>query len=432
MRVVVVGLGRVGSVVTACLLRDRHTVVGVDTDPSIAAAFAGGSVPFYESEVAELIAAGHKTGRFTVATDSYDAIADADIVLVCVPTSGLSDGLLDLSRIKRAASGLGAALRLRSLNLPAILLVFRSTMLPGSMTGTVLPEIAAAAGEIPGARYEVAYNPEFMREGSAIADYLAPSRIVIGERQKGTAQRLMELYDRITAPVFWTTLETAELAKFTDNSFHALKIAFANEIGRLAIRAGIPPTTIFDIFVSDTKLNLSSSYLRPGGAFGGPCLPKDVLALAAAMRAAGIDAPVIEQIIPSNSLHTDFLVTEIERRASTGSRILLVGLTFKAGTDDLRESQLITLAKRLLAGGYDLSIYDPDLIDEASAEINQRALTQIPSELSSMMLSKLPSLDWDLILLGKKHPDVERVVGLKSRVLKLYELEFDARTNSGS
>ena len=247
-------------------------------------------------------------------------------------------------------------------------------MLPGSMSDAILPEIAAAAGEPPGARYEVAYNPEFMREGSAVADYLAPSRIVIGERQEGTARRLMELYDRIPAPVFWTTLETAELAKFTDNCFHALKVAFANEIGRLAIRIGVSPTTIFDIFVSDTKLNISASYLRPGGAFGGSCLPKDVLALTAAMRKAGVDAPLIERIIPSNLLHTDFLVMEVERRVSNGSRILLVGLSFKTGTDDLRQSQLIAFAERLLAGGHDLAVYDPDLIDEASAKINGRVL----------------------------------------------------------
>jgi GDP-mannose 6-dehydrogenase len=424
MRVVVVGLGPVGGVATACLLRDGHTVVGVDTDPSVVEAFASGDVPFRESEVAGMLTAGREMGRLTVVTDLFDSLADADVVLVCVPTPSLSDGSLDLSMLKRAASEIGVALRRRSLNLAAILLVFRSTMLPGSMSGAILPEIAAAAGEPPGARYEVAYNPEFMREGSAIADHLAPSRIVIGERQEGTARRLLELYDRIPAPVFWTTLETAELAKFTDNCFHALKVAFANEIGRLAIRTGVSPTTIFEIFVSDTKLNISSSYLRPGGAFGGSCLPKDVLALTAAMRNAGVDAPVIERIIPSNLLHTDFLVTEVERRASTGSRILLVGLSFKSGTDDLRQSQLIAFAERLLAGGHDLAVYDPDLIDEASAEINQRVLTRIPAQLSTILLSKMPSADWDLIVLGKKHPDAEKIVGSGKHVLKLYELEF--------
>ena len=425
MKVVVVGLGRVGSVAAACLLRDGHTVVGVDTDPSIVAAFAGGRVPFHESVVSELIAAGQAAGLLAVTADLYDAVADGDLALVCVPTPGLSDGSLDLSRVTLTASDLGMALRGRSPNLPAILLVFRSTLLPGTMTGTVLPEIAAAVGEAPGVRYEVAYNPEFMREGSAIADYLAPARIVIGERKKDTARRVVELYDGIDAPVFWTTLETAELAKFADNGFHALKIAFANEIGRLAIRTGISPTTIFEIFVSDTKLNLSSSYLRPGGAFGGPCLPKDVLALAAAMRAAGVEAPVIGRIISSNSLHTDFLITEIERRAPAGARILLVGLTFKPGTDDLRQSQLIAFAERLLACGYDLAVYDPDLVDEASTEINPRALVQLPAQLSSIILAKLPSADWDLVVLGKKYRDVERIVGSKSRVLKLYELEFE-------
>ena len=324
-------MGPVGGVVTACLLRDGHTVVAVDTDPSIVAAFATGAVPFRESEVAGMLTAGREMGRLTIVTGLFNSLADADVVLVCVPTPSLSDGSLDLSSLKQAASDIGMAVRRRSSNQSAILLVFRSTMLPGSMSGAVLPEIAAASGEPPGARYEVAYNPEFMREGSAIADYLAPSRIVIGERREGTARRLMELYERIPAPVL-DNLETAELAKLTDNCYHALKVAFANEVGRLAIRTGVSPMTIFEILVSDTKLNISSSYLRPGGAFGGSCLPKDVLALTAAMHKAGVDAPVIERIIPSNLLHTDFLVMEVERRVSNGSRILLVGLSFKTGT----------------------------------------------------------------------------------------------------
>jgi GDP-mannose 6-dehydrogenase len=296
----------------------------------------------------------------------------------------------------------------------------------------VLPVLARTAGASPGPRYEVVYHPEFIREGSAVADYLAPARIVIGERKKGTAEALVELYRGIDAPVFMTSLEVAELAKFAENSFHALKISFANEIGRFAVGVGISPTAVFDIFAADTKLNLSASYLRPGGAFGGPCLPKDVLALAVRMREAGIRAPVIDGVIESNSLHIDFLVREIGSRAAPDARILLVGLSFKSGTDDVRQSPLVGLAERLVNEGYDLAIYDSDLVDGASGGFAPRLLQQLPSRLASALLPSFPpSQDWDLIILGKNTLDVDQLFGPAANLLDIYRLEFDARTNSG-
>jgi GDP-mannose 6-dehydrogenase len=254
----------------------------------------------------------------------------------------------------------------------------------------------------------VVYNPTFTREGSAVADYFAPARVIIGERRPGNARALLNLLDGIDAPIITTSFEVAELTKFADNAFHALKVAFANEIGRFAMRSGISPNEVFDHFQADTKLNLSASYLRPGGAFGGPCLPKDVRALSGRMNEVGIAAPIIGHILESNSLHTDFLIAEIERRTRPRSRILLVGLSFKSGTDDVRASPLVRLAELLLDHGHDLSIYDPDVVRDGTAG----ASAQLPSRLSAALLSRLSAgAHWDLVVVGKTAPDILRLVG---------------------
>jgi GDP-mannose 6-dehydrogenase len=422
MRVVVLGLGRVGVVTAAGLLHHGHTVIGIDTDRFTSERLSRGLLSFREPNLAELIASGHSDARLLVVANVCSE-ANADLVIVCVGTPGLADGSLDLSDLKIAARNLGEAVRLRSPELPPVILVFRSTMLPGTMRDVVLPAIAEAAGESAGVRYEVVYNPEFIREGSAVADYFAPSRIVIGEHRGGTCGPLVELYNGIDAPIFTTSLEVAEFAKFADNGFHALKVAFANEVGRFAVRSDISPAAIFDIFEADTRLNLSASYLRPGGAFGGPCLPKDVRALGARMRDLGIDAPVIGRILESNSLHTDFLVEEIERRAPPGSRILLVGLSFKANTDDLRESPLVKLAECLVDRGHDLAICDPDLTYDTLACIDGRAVAQIPSRLLALLLRQPPaSTGWDLIVMGKKRSELERWFGQGANIFSIDRL----------
>jgi GDP-mannose 6-dehydrogenase len=407
MRILVFGLGHVGIVTVAGLLRDGHAVVGLDPNDDIRACVGRGLSPFREPGVATLIATGHAAGRLSVSLSVGDAV-NADLAFVCVGTPLLTDGTLDLSDVKVVARHLGEAVRQRSSEWSPMLMVFRSTMLPGSMNETVLPAIVTAAGEPPGARYEVVYSPTFTREGSAVADYFAPARVLIGERRPGSARVLLDLLDGIDAPILTTSFEAAELTKFADNAFHALKVAFANEIGRFALQSGISPGEVFDHFQADTKLNLSASYLRPGGPFGGPCLPKDVRALSARMNDKGIAAPIIDHILESNSLHTDFLVAEIERRTEPRSRILLVGLSFKNGTDDVRASPLVRLAELLLDRGHDLSIYDPDLVCDGVAS----ASAQLTSRLSAAVLSHFSAgVVWDLVVVGKTAPDVLRSVG---------------------
>ena len=407
MQVVVVGLGHLGTVTVANLLRDGHQVIGIDTNATICDQVARGLSPHREPDVAALIANGHAVGRLSARAAIGDAI-EGDMAFVCVGTRGLADGALDLSDVKLAAQRIGAAIRRRLPGLPPMLLVFRCTMPPGAMRHTVLPALTTAAGEAPGTRYELVYNPSFSREGSAVADDLAPARIVIGERQPGGAQALRDLLSRIDVPVFATSFEVAELIKFADNAFHALKVAFANEIGRLAVQSGVAPSELFDLFKADTKLNISGAYLQPGGAFGGPCLPKDVRALAARMRDAGVAAPVVSHIIESNALHLQFLADEIGRRALPPARVLLVGLAFKPGVDDMRESPLVQLAELLLDRGYQLSIYDPDVTRDGpggnAAPPSPRVAATVRSELDA-------ETAWDLVVLGKTAPDVVRRLG---------------------
>ena len=413
MKVVVVGLGHVGTVTGACLLRQGHEVVGADTNNLKCDLLAHGFSPIREPGIEELIAWGHASGRLSVATNISEH-ADADVIIVCVGTPGLENGALDLSQVTAAAISIGEIIPLRAPMGFPMFVVFRSTMLPGSMTKTILPTISAAAGESPGLRYEVVYNPEFTREGSAVSDYFAPSRIVIGERQPGAARRLFELYHGIDAPVFTTSFEIAELAKYTDNIFHALKVVFANEIGRIALRSDILPGELSDLFLADTKLNISSCYLVPGAPFGGPCLPKDVRAFSAHMNGIGIAAPLIDHILQSNASHADFLMAEIERRVAPRSRILLVGLSFKGGTDDLRESPLVDIAERLSDRGHDLAIYDPDLVDRMAAE-NGRTEAQLPLRLSTIVLSQVPTgTVWDLVVVGKTCPSILERMNSKS------------------
>jgi len=397
MKVIVIGLGHIGIVTVAALLRDGHIVIGVDTDDDICRSLTRGVSPFREPGVQALIASGHAAARLTVTSTLEDTV-DADVAFGCVGTKGLPEGSLDLSNVASAARTLGEAVRARSPERVPMVMVFRSTMLPGSMRGTVLPAVAAAAGEPSGTRYEIAYSPEFTREGTALADYFAPARIVVGEDRPRSRQILLDLHPGIGAPIVSTSFEIAELTKLADNAFHALKVAFANEIGRFALSSGISPSEVFDIFQADTKLNVSSAYLRPGGAFGGPCLPKDVRALAASMDNAGVTAPVIGHINQSNASHTNFLVSEIERRLAPRSRILLFGLSFKPGTDDVRESPLLALAEQLLSRGHALSIYDPDLCDDGAP----RGRVSLPSHLFACVVRQLPAeIAFDLVVVGK-------------------------------
>ena len=413
MKIIVCGLGYVGTITAACLMKDGHHVAGIDVNPVKRQAFASGRSPVYEQDADELLRAGHAGGHLLGGASIADHVGDADAILVCVGTPVECNGALDLSQVLAVTAEIGAALKKRPSDAPVVTIAYRSTMLPGSMERTVIPVLAEQAGP-PGEHYEVVYNPEFLREGTAVRDYFAPPRIVIGERVPGSAGCLKEMYRDIDAPIFEVSMAVAEMAKYADNGFHALKVAFANEIGRLAEALAIPPQSVADVFLADTTLNVSPAYLRPGGAFGGSCLPKDVRALTACLRENNVRAPVMEGILSSNGAHKEYLAEYVAARTPRYGRILLLGLTFKPGTDDLRESPLVDLAESLLHQGFRLTIHDPDLRIErltgVNLDLSRTRLRGLCALLTDDVEGALVAAD--LIVVGKAMPALaDRLAG---------------------
>ena len=402
MKIVVFGLAYVGATATACLLRDGHTVIGIDVSTDKAAMIESGVSPVSEPGLDELLAAGRDAGRLSATTDIGRHLDDADIAMVCVGTPSLPSGGLDLTQVSAVSAELAAALKTRDADREPLIIAYRSTMYPGAMEDIVLPALIEAAGEAPGTRFEAVLNPEFLRESTAIQDYYAPSRVVVGEREPGVTRRMLGVYDHIDAPFFELPYRTAEMVKLSDNGFHALKVVFANEIGRLALEFDVDPEPLIDVFLSDTKLNISPYYLRPGGAFGGSCLPKDVRAISALAGIRGVELPVMSNVINSNEAHKRYLADRVMRHLEPGGSVLLIGLTFKAETDDLRESPLIELAEALVGKGYDLKIYDPDLKNRELVGANLAYVQQRLPHLSRLLVEDVDAAgDVSLVVVGK-------------------------------
>ena len=353
MKIAVFGLGYVGVVSAACLVRDGHDVCGVDPKTVKVGFLQQGKSPIVEPGLEELIATAVAAGRLAAGSDPAAAVARSDVLMVCVGTPGQANGSLDLSYVRRVVQQIGEQLA----QAPAYkVVVIRSTLLPGSMQSVVIPTLEDSSRRKAGTDFGVCINPEFLREGTAIYDYDHPPKTVIGASDERAAAMVRELYATLSAPLILTDLRTAEMLKYIDNSWHALKVTFANEVGRLCKATGIDARLAMRLFCTDTKLNISSAYLRPGFAFGGSCLPKDVRALTYQGRLLDVDTPVLSSILVSNQLHIAHALAMI--RATGRRRIGLLGLSFKEGTDDLRESPIVTLAEQLIGKGYELCVYD--------------------------------------------------------------------------
>lgn len=353
MRISVLGLGYVGVVAAACMAADGHAVHGVDPNETKVGLVNGGVSPIVEDDIGDLVAEGVAAGRLTASQDLSAAVLDSDVSLVCVGTPSQLNGSLDLHYVRRVCEEIGAALRDKD---AFHVVVIRSTVLPGTMRDIVIPTLEDASGKVAGRDFGVCNNPEFLREGTSVWDYRNPPKTVIGETDERSGKLLASLYTHLDAPLIRTSIEVAEMVKYVDNVWHATKVAFANEIGSFAKQLGIDSHQVMDIFCQDTKLNLSSYYMRPGFAFGGSCLPKDVRAFSYRARTMDVDLPLINAILPSNQ-------RQIERGSnmitSKGKRkIGVLGFSFKAGTDDLRESPLVEVIEKLLGKGYDLRLYD--------------------------------------------------------------------------
>lgn len=352
-RISIFGLGYVGAVSAACLAREGHTVIGVDPNQTKVDLINRGQSPIVEHGLDELIRSGVAEGRLSAVTDAAAAVSGSEISFVCVGTPSAANGSLDLHYVQAVCEEIGAVLK--GLQRPHTV-VIRSTILPGTMQSVVLPALRQSSGREPGKDFAVLNNPEFLREGTAVNDYFNPPKTVIGAMHPANALPLEQVYADLPGPKITTSLETAELVKYVDNVWHALKVGFANEVGAICKQLNIDSHPLMDIFCQDRKLNISPTYLKPGFAFGGSCLPKDVRALNYKSRQLDLKLPIIGSILDSNELHLQRAMDMVTRH---GRRPLgVLGLSFKPGTDDLRESPMVELVERLLGKGYDLRIYD--------------------------------------------------------------------------
>ncbi|WP_250658128.1 nucleotide sugar dehydrogenase [Alkalimarinus coralli] len=408
MKISVMGLGYVGSVSAACLTRNGHTVIGVDTNQTKVDLINSGLTPIIEKDVGEIIRSSVNDGLLSATTKTTDAVRDTELSIICVGTPSMLNGNLDLSYVRRVCEEIGTALQDKK---QYHTVVVRSTMLPGSMRDIVIPTLENASGKHAGKDFGICINPEFLREGTAIYDFYHPPKTVIGSSDKKTCQIVSSLYEGLEAPLIQTDLATAEMVKYTDNVWHALKIGFANEIGLISKAVGIDGHKVMDIFCSDRKLNLSSNYLKPGFAFGGSCLPKDVRALAYKSKNLDLTLPIINSILHDNERHirrgVDMITSKGHRRVG------ILGISFKAGTDDLRESPVVEVIESLLGKGYDLKLYDYNVnLATISGANKDYILNKIP-HISRLMVDSMDEVmeHAETVVIGNNAQEFCQVLG---------------------
>ena len=355
MKISIMGLGYVGAVSAGCLAEEGHEVIGVDPQQSKVDLINQGKTPIIEKDIGDMIARAVAAGRLRATTEVQEAVRHTDLSLVCVGTPSMGNGHIDLKYVKRVCEQIGVGLR----DHPGHTVVIRSTMLPGTMRGTVIPALESASGLKAGQDFGLCINPEFLREGTAVYDYFHPPKTVIGQVDAASGDVLQKLYGHLPGPMIRTDYETAEMVKYADNTWHALKVGFANEIGNICKGLGLDSHKLMDIFCQDTKLNLSPYYLKPGFAFGGSCLPKDVRAISYKAKLLDVNVPIINAILPSNQVQIERGIQAVMDKGN--KKIGILGFSFKAGTDDLRESPIVELVERLIGKGYDLRVYDSNV-----------------------------------------------------------------------
>ncbi|HZT74711.1 MAG TPA: UDP-glucose/GDP-mannose dehydrogenase family protein [Terriglobales bacterium] len=406
MKISVFGLGYVGTVTSACLASDGHEVIGVDPAKTKVDLVNAGKSPIIEAEVGELLARAVQEGRLRATADDAAAVRASELSLVCVGTPSQINGNLDLRYIRRVCEQIGAAISAKP---GRHTVAIRSTVLPGTIHDVVIPTLEEHSGKRCGADFGVVSNPEFLREGTAVADFKAPPKTVIGEIDRASGDLVASLYEKLDAPLIRTDLRTAEMVKYVDNAWHALKIGFANEIGNFAKHAGVDAHRVMDIFCQDRKLNLSSAYLKPGFAFGGSCLPKDLRALAYAAKQRDLDLPILRAILPSNELQIargTQLVMEKGRK-----RVGILGFSFKGGTDDLRESPVIEVVERLAGKGYDVRLYDRNVSLARLVGANRDFILNHIPHISKLMLESVEAVlaHAETVVIANHDPEFQNV-----------------------
>ena len=406
MRISIFGLGYVGAVSAACLAADGHQVLGVDPVAEKVDHINRGLSPIVETGIDELIAQAVANGTLRATQDPAAAIQQTDLSFVCVGTPSQSNGNLDLRFIRRICEQIGRCLQSKP---DRHTVVIRSTILPGTMRNVVIPTLEEFSRKKAGKDFGICNNPEFLREGSAVQDFRSPPKTVIGEVDKASGDLLVRLYKGIEAPLIRADLNTAEMVKYVDNSWHALKIGFANEIGNLCDSFGVNAEAVMEIFCQDKKLNISPAYLKPGFAFGGSCLPKDLRALSYQAKVHDLELPILSSVLPSNEKQVERGVKSVIE--SGNSRVGVLGFSFKAGTDDLRESPVIEVIERLIGKGYDLRIYDRNVNIAALVGANRDFILNHIPHISRLML---PTADEVLahaqtVVIGNNDPEFAQV-----------------------
>jgi GDP-mannose 6-dehydrogenase len=402
LRISIFGLGYVGTVSAGCLASDGHEIIGVDPVQTKVDLINSGQSPIIEADINELIAFNVRAGRLLATSDAKEAICRTDLSLVCVGTPSQLNGNLDLRYIRRISEQIGEVLKHKA---GRHTVVIRSTILPGTMHEIVIPTLEEWSGKTAGTDFGVCCNPEFLREGSAVKDYNAPPKTVIGELNPASGDLLASVYQKLDAPLIRTDLKTAEMVKYVDNSWHALKIGFANEIGSLAKSFGIDSHEVMKIFCQDRKLNISTAYLSPGFAFGGSCLPKDLRALTYKAKLNDLELPILTSVLPSNEKQVarglQLIIEKGQRRVG------ILGFSFKAGTDDLRESPMIETVEQLIGKGYDLRIYDKNVKLASLVGANRDFILNRIPHISRLMVDTIEAvLDHaQTIVIGTDEPD---------------------------
>jgi GDP-mannose 6-dehydrogenase len=406
MKISVFGLGYVGTVSAGCLAKDGHSVIGVDPYQPKVDLINQGKTPVIEKDIGEIIAEMVSNGLLRATQDIDEAVSNSEMSLICVGTPSLINGSLDLKYVRNVCEDIGAALRNKN---DFHVVVARSTMLPGSMQAVVIPTLEEYSGKKAGLDFGVCNNPEFLREGTAVYDYYNPPKTVIGETDSNAGDLLAGIYAHLDASLVRTSIETAEMVKYTDNVWHALKVGFANEVGNICKSIGIDGHEVMDIFCKDTKLNLSPYYMKPGFAFGGSCLPKDVRALTYKAKTLDLDTPILSAIMPSNMRQIEKGLSMIMEKK--GKKVGILGFSFKAGTDDLRESPLVEVIERLIGKGYDVRLYDRNLKVASLVGANKDYILNHIPHISGLMVDSIDTVlqHADIIVIGNSSEEFREV-----------------------
>ena len=409
MKISVFGLGYVGTVSAGCLAASGHTVWGVDVNVDKVASINSGAAPIVEPDIADFIAKAQSQGLLKATASSEEGILNTDVSFVCVGTPSHANGSLDLSHLKRVCEDIGAALQSKK---TSHTIVFRSTTLPGTTEEVAIPILEKHSGRTVGKGLSVCYNPEFLREGTSVKDYYHPPKIVIGERNAGEGDVIEEIYAGIKAPTIRTSIKVAEMVKYSDNAFHALKVAYANEIGSMCKSLGIDSHAVMDIFCQDTKLNLSKVYLKPGFAFGGSCLPKDLRALSYQAKRTDVEVPILNAILQSNASHIKGVIQRIVVLGK--KRVGFLGMTFKPDTDDMRESPLVEVIETLLGKGFHVQIYDRNVATSRLIGANKKFIEEHIPHLSSLLVERAEDVVGTAQVVVVGYASAEFVPALKS------------------